>query len=140
MMILLVQKFYIMECLDSIIKSVESTYEKYGQFEIIIRMRNVGFGFLLKTKKVDIIYADMNNREISRFNVGEYKGENKFEFKGNFLSEGISSEYKVYLRVYGSIEDNVIYYPIQFANEDIYNKNLKAHLLFYVKNGEIVEP
>ena len=69
-----------------------------------------------------------------------YKGENKFQFKGNFLSEGISSEYKVYLGVYGSIEDNVIYYPIQFANEDIYNKNLKAHLLFYAKNGEIVEP
>ena len=122
------------------IKSIESTYEKYGKYEMKIRMRNVGFGSLLKTKKVDIIYTNMNDKEISSYNVGEYKGENSIEFNGNFLSEDISSEYKVYLRVYGSIEDNIVYYPIQFANEDIYNTKLKAHLLFYVKNGEIVEP
>ena len=82
----------------------------------------------------------MNDNEISRSNVGEYKGENSIEFNGNFLSEGTSSEYKVYLSVYGSIEDNKVYYPIQFANENIYNNNLKAHLLFYVRNGEIIEP
>jgi hypothetical protein len=82
----------------------------------------------------------MNDNEISRSNVGEYKGENSIEFSGNFLSQGASYEYKVYLRVYGSIEDNKVYYPIQFANENIYNNNLKAHLLFYVRNGEIVEP
>ena len=122
------------------IKSIELTYEKYGKYEMQIRMRNVGFGFLLKTKKVDIIYVDMKDKEISRSNVGEYKGENKIEINGKFLSEGTSSEYKVYLSVYGSIEENIIYYPIQFANENIYNNNLKAHLLFYVKNGEIVEP
>ena len=122
------------------IKSIDLTYEKYGKYEIKVRMRNVGFGSLLKTKKVDIIYADMDDKEISRYNVGEYKGENSIEFNGNFLDEETSSEYKVYLSVYGSIEDNKIYYPIQFANENIYNKNLKAHLLFYAKNGEIVEP
>ena len=38
------------------------------------------------------------------------------------------------------IENNVVYYPIQFANENIYNKDLKGHFLFYVKNGEIIEP
>ena len=122
------------------IKSIELTYEKYGKYEMKIKMRNVGFGSLLKTKKVDVIYTDMNDKEISRSNVGEYKGENSIEFNGNLLDEEISTEYKAYLNIYGSIEDNVIYYPIQFANENIYNKNLKAHVLFYVKNGEIVEP
>ena len=123
-----------------LIKSIDANYEKYGKYEIKVRMRNVGFGNLLKKKKVDIIFTNMNDKEISRSNVGEYKGENSIEFNGNFLSEGISSEYKVYLSVYGSIEDNKVYDPIQFANENIYNNNLKAHLLFYVRNGEIIEP
>jgi len=105
-----------------------------------IRMRNVGFGNLLKRKKVDIIFTDTNDKEISRSNVGTYKGENSIEFNGNFLSKGVSSKYKVYLSVYGSNEDNKVYYPIQFANVNIYNNNLKAHLLFYVRNGEIAEP
>ena len=82
----------------------------------------------------------MKDKLISRINVGKYNGEMNIEIKGIFLGKDDSSEYKVYLSVYGSIEDNTVYYPIQFANEDIYNKDLKAHLLFYVKKGEIVEP
>ena len=123
-----------------LIKSVSVDYEKYGDFELKIKMRNVGFGNLLKTKKIDIIYTDMKDKLISRSNVGKYNGEMNIELKGSFLEKDDSSEYKVYLSVYGSIEDNTVYYPIQFANEDIYNKNLKGHLLFYVKKGEIIEP
>ena len=41
----------------------------------------------------------MNDKEISRSNVGTYKGENSIECNGNFLSEGVSSKYKVYLSV-----------------------------------------
>ena len=124
-----------------LIKSVNVNYEKYGNYEMKIKMRNVGFGNLLKTKKIDIIYTDMDNKEIYRENVSNnYKGEMNMEFNGKFLGEGDSSEYKVYLSVYGSIENKVVYYPIHFANEDIYNNNLKGHLLFYVKKGEIIEP
>ena len=124
-----------------LIKSVNVNYEKYGNYEMKIKMRNVGFGNLLKTKKIDIIYTDMDNKEIYRENVSNnYKGEMSMEFNGKFLGEGDSSEYKVYLSVYGSIENKVVYYPIHFANEDIYNNNLKGHLLFYVKKGEIIEP
>ena len=122
-----------------LIKSIDVTYDKYGKYQMKIRMRNVGFGNLLKRKKVDIIFTDTNDKEISRSNVGTYKGENSIEFNGNFLSKGVSTKYKVYLSVYGSIEDNKVYYPIQFANEKIYNNNLKAHLLFYVRNGDISE-
>ena len=44
-------------------------------------------------------------------------------------------DYKVFICIYGSIENNVIYYPIQFANINIYDNNLKANLLFSVKKG-----
>ena len=104
-----------------------------------IKLRNVGFGNMVKTKKIDVIFTDMSNKELSRSNVGEYNGEMSIDIKGELLEED-SSDYKVYLSVYGSIESKVVYYPIQFANEDIYNKDLKAHLLFYVKKGELIEP
>ena len=123
-----------------LIKSINVNYEKNGNYEMKIKMRNVGFGNMWKPKKIDVIFADMNDKEISRQNVGEYHGEMNLSVKGEFLSESNSSQYKVYLSVYGSIEDNVVYYPIQFANEDIYNKDLKGHFLFYVKNGELIEP
>ena len=122
-----------------LIKSVSVTYEKFGEYEMKIKLRNVGFGNMVKTKKIDVIFTDMSNKELSRSNVGEYNGEMSIDIKGELLEED-SSDYKVYLSVYGSIESKVVYYPIQFANEDIYNKDLKAHLLFYVKKGELIEP
>ena len=86
---------------------------------------------------MDIIFTDKNDKEIKRINVGKYKGSSNMEFSGNFLEKGASSEYKVYLRVYGSLENKVVYYPVEFANENIYNNNLKAHFLFTVKDGVI---
>ena len=123
-----------------LIKNANVDYEKYGSYKMKIQLRNVGFGNLYRTKKVDIIYADMNNKEIYRKNVGNYKGELNMEFKDKFLSSDGSSEYKVYLSIYGSIEDKKVYYPVRFANENIYDSNFKGHLLFYVKKGVVTEP
>lgn len=121
------------------IKSLSVSYEKYGKFEMKITMRNVGFGNMLKSKKIDIIFTDMNDKEISRINVGKYYGGSTLEASGTLLSQD-TSEYKVYLSLYHSIQSNVVYYPVQLANKNIYNKNLKAHLLFYVKKGVLTEP
>ena len=123
-----------------LIKSLSVNYEEYSDYEMKIKLRNVGFGNMLKTKKIDIIYTDMKDKEISRKNVGKYKGELSIEIKDKLLSKDYSSDYKVYLSIYGSIENKVVYYPIHFANQKIYNKDLKAHLLFYVKKGILVEP
>ena len=100
-------------------------------------MKNSGFGNLLQKKLIDIIFTDGNNNEIKRSTVGSYSGSQIMEFSGNFLGKGESSDYKVYLRIYGSIEGGKIYYPVHFANQNIYNGNLKAHFLFNVKNGII---
>ena len=119
------------------IKSISVTYEKYGSYTMKIKFGNSGFGNLLKTKKMDIIFTDNQDHVIQRKNVGEYNGSLNLEIRDSFLAEGVSSDYKVYLSVYGSIEDNVVYYPIHFANENIYNNNLKGHFLFDVQNGYI---
>ena len=123
-----------------LIKSLSVTYNKYGSYSMKINLGNVGFGYLLQTKKLDIIFTDKNDKEIKRATVGTYNGKSgnlKIEFNGNFLAEGVSSEYKVYLSIYGSRSSNFVFYPVELANENIYNKNLKAHYLFTVKNGQI---
>ena len=119
-----------------LIKSVSVTYEKFAEYEMKIKLRNVGFGNMLKTKKIDVIYTDMKDKEISRSNIGKYKGELSIEIKYQLLSEDYDYDYKVYLSIYGSIESKVIYYPIQFANEKIYNKDLKA-IFFSMSKKEI---
>ena len=124
-----------------LIKSVNVDYETYGSYKMKINLKNVGFGNLFKSKKVDIIYVDMDNKEIYRKTViSNYTGELKMEIKDQFLSSSKSSEYKVYLSIYGSIEDKVVYYPVILANENIYEWDFKGHLLFYVKKGVVTEP
>ena len=91
------------------IKSISVDYEEYGSYNLKIKLGNAGFGNLLKTKKLDIIFTDMNDKQITRRNVGEYKGSLDVSIYGKFLSKEETSEYKVYLSVYGSIENNVIY-------------------------------
>ena len=120
------------------IKSLSVSYEQYGPFSLKIKLENVGFGHLVKTKKLDIIYTDKDNKEIKRFNVGEYNGSFgnlKIDIDGDFLGAEEASEYKVNLRIYGSFENDMVYYPVQLANENIYDKDLMAHYLFSVKDG-----
>ena len=79
----------------------------------------------------------MNGNIIKSKNVGKYKGENILKINEKLLDENYE-DYKVFIRIYDSIENDIIYYPIQFANDNIYDKNLKAHLIFSVdKNGKI---
>lgn len=120
-----------------VIKSFEINYKKGGEFEIVIKIKNVGFGNLLKEKLVDIIFTTMDNDDIiSRKNLGKYKGENELKLKGELLSKD-HDDYKAFMKIYGLRENNMDYYSIQFANDDIYNENINATYLFQVKKGEI---
>ena len=120
-----------------VIKSFEINYKKGGEFEIVIKIKNVGFGNLLKEKLVDIIFTTMDKDDIiSRKNLGKYKGENELKLKGELLSKD-HDDYKAFMKIYGLRENNMDYYNIQFANDDIYNENINATYLFQVKKGEI---
>ena len=117
-----------------VIRSIDINYKKGGIFDININIENVGFGNLLKRKNVDIIYTDLNNTIIKREKIGTYMGENILKINGKFMEKD-HQDYKVFLCLYSSIENNIIYYPIQFANENIYDNNLKSNLIFSVKKG-----
>ena len=117
-----------------VIRKIDVEYKKGGKFELNINIENVGFGNMLKTKKVDIIYTDLVNKIISREEVGQYKGENSLKVEGKLLEKD-HEEYKVFIRVYSSYENNIVYYPVHFANNNIYDDNIKANLIFFVKKG-----
>lgn len=122
-----------------VIRSIDVNYEKGGKFEMNINIENVGFGNLFKKKNVDIIYTDINGTFIKRNKIGNYNGENILKAKGNLLKKE-NEDYKAFIRVYGSFENNIVYYPIQFANDNIYDNNLKANYIFSVKKGgEIIK-
>ena len=118
-----------------VVRSIDVSYKKGGKFELTVNIENVGFGNLFKTKKVDIIYTDLEINIINREEeVEKYNGENILKIKGNLLEKS-HEEYKVFIRLYGSYENNIVYYPVQFANDNIYDDNIKANLLFSVKKG-----
>ena len=117
-----------------VVRSINVLLKKADTFELTINIENVGFGNLFKTKKVDIIYTDLERNIISREEVGKYNGENTLKINAKLLNKG-QEEYKVFIRLYGSYENNIVYYPVQFANENIYDDNIKANFLFSVKAG-----
>ena len=117
-----------------VIRSIDVEYKTGGKFELNINIENVGFGNLFKSKKVDLLYTDLKNNIINREEMGNYNGENVIKIKGKLLKEN-HDEYKVFIRLYSSYENNTVYYPVQFANDKIYDDNIKAHLLFYVEKG-----
>ena len=121
-----------------VIKNINIEYIKGGKFDLVININNVGFGNLLKEKNIDIIYTDINNNIIyKKENYGKYKGENKLNILNELLSFD-SEEYRVFIKLCGLKENNNDYYCIQFANENIYDENIKANYIFkVVKGGEI---
>ena len=117
-----------------VVRSIDVSYRKGGKFELTVNIENVGFGNLLKTKRVDIIYTDLGRNITNRKEVKKYNGESQLKINGKLLNKD-HEEYKVFIRLYGSYENNNVYYPIQFANENMYDDNIKANLLFSVKKG-----
>ena len=117
-----------------VVKSIDVSYRKGGNFELTVNIENVGFGNLLKTKRVDIIYTDLGRNITNRKEVKKYNGEKQIKINGKLLNKD-HEEYKVFIRLYGSYENNNVYYPIQFANENMYDDYIKANLLFSVKKG-----
>ena len=120
-----------------VIRSVQVNYQKGGEFELTMKIDNVGFGNLLKEKMVVIIYTNMNNEIISRKNLGNYKGESELIVRGELLAQDYGA-YKVFIKIYGLRENNTDYYYIRFANDNIYNEQINANYIFQVSsNGEI---
>lgn len=95
-----------------------------GEFSAKLDIENVGFGNMLKDKKVRLIFARSDGEKFE-IGAGIYRGERTFEI---FAEVGLpAGEYEVFLLLYGDEFDGAPIYTVQFSNPDIWSEDLSAN-------------
>ena len=111
----------------------DSTF-KYGdrldKIKIDLTLKNLGFGNLNKLKKAKILFVDESGEVKFSKQVEDFKGAETVSYSLDLNLD--SGKYAVYLCLYGEEVAKKPVYALQFANEDIWNAELKAN-----KIGEI---
>ncbi|MDE7453228.1 MAG: DUF4832 domain-containing protein [Clostridia bacterium] len=101
---------------------------KRGTVKVSLKIKNVGFGNMLKEKKVRLIFV--NGDDVREVDCGTYKGGNL-----NFSAQcGFKGKYAVYLCLYGEeFDDGKPNYTVQFANKNVWNDEFKANFIGNIK-------
>ena len=108
---------------------------KDDSLQINLKIENEGFSNIKKEKLTELIVTDLNdnillikntNFDIRNIFGGTINDANLNLDLNNKLKDG---DYKLYIRVSSGSNKNGIYLPVEFANENIWNDNLKANLI-----------
>ena len=119
-----------------VLREVDLKQENNMQ-KINIQLENIGFGNIINSKDVEIIYKNENEIYTSKIETDIRKDLIKEENILNLnytikLPETIKAgEYEVYLKIsepYESLKNNTKY-CIQFANNNVWNENLGANFI-----------
>lgn len=98
--------------------------------DLKLSISNVGFGNLIRNKKLYLLITDLDNNIIKKEEISEYDLYN-FKYKLNLDTLSTNSEYKLYISLCDDYTNNPIR-SIRFAN-DIWNDDLKSNLLLDFK-------
>jgi len=104
--------------------------DKLNEMGIELNLKNVGFGNLNRVKRTKIIITDENGETVFSKIASDFDGSERY-----FCSvkpELPKGKYAVYLRIYGEESDDGVFYCLRFANDGLWDENLKAN-----KIGEI---
>ncbi|MDE6868008.1 MAG: DUF4832 domain-containing protein [Clostridia bacterium] len=107
---------------DSAVKYVD------GEVSVSLKIDNVGFGNLTKSKYVRLIFEN-GEGEVTEVDAGTYFGGN-IEVK---TACALSGEYNVYVCLYGEEYEGKPNYAVQFANNDVWNEDYKANFIGSIK-------
>jgi len=105
--------------------SVFKYAEKLDKFQAEISLNNVGFGNLNRTKRAKLIILNESGEVAFSQDLQDFTGNETYEFSTNLNLE--SGKYEVYLRLYGEEAEGTPLYCLQFANEGLWNADLKAN-------------
>ena len=107
-----------------------------------MQLINIGFGNIIKEKKISLIYKNSNNTYKIDVNIDirkQLKNQNYVLEITDELPENIEDgEYNVYLSIgepYESLKDNSNYY-IKLANKNVWNEETKGNYLGKVTIGK----
>ena len=110
--------------------SVFKYTSKADELQIELTLKNVGFGNLNKTSHTKLIFADSDGKVAYTCQAQDFKGDSSYNcsLKLN-LPNG---NYQVYLCLYQDELENNPLYCLQFANDGLWNAELKSN-----KIGEV---
>ena len=99
-----------------------------------LELDNVGFGNLNRTKHAEIVIADEDGEIEYRQTVEDFSGDSFVRYSVSPNLDG--GKYEVYLRIYGEEADGTYLYCLRFANNGLWNADLKANKIGGLEIGE----
>ena len=112
-------------------KSIIGVNDDASEVRVELDLENVGFGNMNKRKRAALVFADGNGEIKAVEQAGEFAGETKVAYSASVELE--SGDYDVYLRLYGDELDGAPLYCVRFANDGLWNANIKANKIGSVK-------
>ncbi len=107
---------------------------KLDELNIELMLQNVGFGNLNKKKNAQLIITGESGDVVFSKLVGTFAGDTKLEYSTQLNLE--SGKYDVYLRLCGEFISETPLYSVRFANDGLWNSDLRANKIGSIKYSE----
>ncbi len=109
-----------------VLKNSVFTYSSSSEkLNVRLTLQNAGFGNLNRNKRAKLIFTDSTGAAVYIADYGEIAVKDELEFN---VKHGLESgKYDVYLRIYGEELQSAPLYCVKFANDGLWNDELKAN-------------
>ena len=109
-----------------VLKNSVFTYSATSEkLNVRLKLQNLGFGNLNRNKRAKLIFTDSTGAVAFIADYGEIAVKDELEFN---VEHGLESgKYDVYLRIYGEELQSTPLYCVKFANDGLWNDDLKAN-------------
>ena len=109
-----------------VLKNSVFTYSATSEkLNVRLKLQNLGFGNLNRNKRAKLIFTDSTGAVAFIADYGEIAVKDELEFN---VKHGLESgKYDVYLRIYGEELQSAPLYCVKFANDGLWNDELKAN-------------
>lgn len=109
-----------------VLKNSVFTYSATSEkLNVRLKLQNLGFGNLNRNKRAKLIFTDSTGAAAFIADYGEIAVKDELEFN---VEHGLESgKYDVYLRIYGEELKSAPLYCVKFANDGLWNDELKAN-------------
>lgn len=109
-----------------VLKNSVLTYSSSSEkLNVRLTLQNAGFGNLNRNKRAKLIFTDSTDAAAFIADYGEIAVKDELEFN---VKHGLESgKYDVYLRIYGEELQSTPLYCVKFANDGLWNDDLKAN-------------
>ncbi len=109
-----------------VLKNSVFTYSASSEkLNVRLALQNAGFGNLNRNKRAKLIFTDSTGAAAFIADLGEIAVKDELEFNVQHSLE--SGKYDVYLRIYGEELQSTPLYCVKFANDGLWNDDLKAN-------------